>query len=129
MNFEINKSYNFNTLAPTIIGNEYNNMRVKGIMDSTQAIKYRDVYTLHNNLVGVITGLPTNITDIVFVLFENQDGTDVILGLQYIDQASIIEVTSINININVRNVSSADMGIIRTSLLELGYNDLSMGTY
>lgn len=126
---ELNKVYNFNTLAPAILGTSFTNMKVKGIMTATEAMKYRDIYTLHNNLLSTITGLPTNINDLTFILFKNLDGIDTMLALEYIDGFTIKLVSTTNIRIEILNTSTNDVGILRTRLLELGYKNINIVTY
>jgi len=127
--FELNKVYNFNTLAPNILGASFTNMKVKGIMTATEAMKYRDIYTLHNNLLTTISGLPTNINDLTFVLFSNLDGTDLVLANEYIDTFTVVVVNTTNIRIDVLNTTTNDISILRTRLLELGYSNINISTF
>ena len=127
--FNLHKVYNFNTLAPAVLGTSFTNMKVKGIMSATEAMKYRDIYTLHNNLVNVITGLPQNVNDLTFILLTNIDGVDTVLALEYVDSTTIVLVTSTNIRIDINNTTTADLGILRTRLLELGYTNINITTY
>jgi len=127
--FSINKVYNFDTLAPAILGNDYQSMKVKAMMSSNEAIKYRDIYTLHNNLLPVITGLPQNLEDCVYILFENQDKEEMVLALEYIDPFTIKEVITTNIRIEVFDTNTEDLSVLRSRLLELGYNDFKISTF
>jgi len=125
----INKTYNFTTLAPAILGSEFQLMKVKAILTATEAVKYRDILTLHNTLTPVITGLPVSINDCTYYLFENSEKELVLLALEYIDYNSILEVESTNIRIEIFNTTSDDVSIIRNRLLELGYNTLKITTF
>lgn len=127
--FELNKIYDFNTLVPSILGSSYKSMKVKGILTAEGAMKYRDIHTLHNNLISSIPGLPQDIEDCVFLLLENTDKTRIILAVEYIDHASVTNVTTTNIRIEVRNTNITDLEIIRTRLLELGYSDITLSRF
>ena len=127
--FELNKIYNFNTLAPAVLGTSFTNMKVKGIMSASEAMKNRDIYTLHNNLLTTITGLPTNVNDLTFILFTNLDGVDTMLALEYIDTFTVVLVSTTNIRIDVLNTTTNDVSILRTRLLELGYTNINITTY
>lgn len=129
MNFELKKSYNFSTLAPTLLGNTYSNMKVKAILTSDNVFEYRDVATLHKQVKSVISGLPESITDLSYILFESNTNEKLVLPIEYIDTDSIVEVQSLNIRIELSNVTIDDVGILRTRLEELGYNKFKITTY
>lgn len=126
---KINKSYNFSTLVPSVLGGNYKNMKVKAILSDKEAIKYRDILTLHRTLKPLITSLPTNPQDCTYVLLESFDkATNILLALEYIDMYSIVEVKSTNITITLRDTVDTDVSILRTRLLELGYSNFSITT-
>lgn len=128
-NFELKKVYNFQTLAPTIIGNEHTNMKVKAILTSDNALKFRDIATLHQTVKNIISGLPESITDLTYVLFETVDKENVVLALEYINTDSITEVTSVNIRINIMRCTTEDISMLRLRLQELGYTNFTISTY
>ena len=121
MNFSIKKIYNFDTLAPGILNNHYKNMKVIGIIYSTEAGKYADILTLHNKICTLIPSVPKNVKDLTYILFENSDGKHVLMAYEYIEVSSIIEVRSINLVIKINNASTSDITILRKALTELGY--------
>lgn len=130
MKFELKKSYNFSTLAPTLLGNNYSNMKVIAILTADNAIEYRDVATLHAQVKSAITGLPDSITDLSYILFKNNITSEkLVLPLEYIEDSSIVETTTLNIRIEVRNCTVDDVGTLRTRLEELGYTDFKITTY
>lgn len=124
--FNINKSYNFNTLAPTILGDSYKIMKVKAILTAREAVKYRDIQTLHIMLRPLINALPVSPESCTFVLFENTDKEETLLAMEYIDIYSIVEVTKMNISIEVIGTTSDDVSILRNILLEYGYTNIQI---
>lgn len=124
----INTTYSFFTLSPTILGTQYTNMTVKAILTSDEAIKYRDIVTLHEKMKVVVSGLPNNVKDCTFYLLENTSGDRIVLANEYIDQSTITLVTSVTINISVFNSLTTDVAILRARLQELGYTDFSITT-
>jgi len=128
MIFEINKSYNFNTLASTVLGASYNNMKVKGVLTADETVKYREIYTLHTTLQSVILALPANPQDCTYILFETTQGDKVVLAQEYIDLLTVVAVTTINIRVDVIDVTTDDIPIIRNRLLELGYTNVNITT-
>mgnify|MGYP006971714961 FL=1 len=107
--FEINKVYNFTTLAAARLGSVYREMRVKSIMTASEALRYRDIHTLHNNLIPIITNLPVDTGDCTFLLLENTDKEVVVLAIEYIDPVSVILVSSTNIRIEITDATSEDV--------------------
>jgi len=128
-NFEINKVYNFTTLAAARLGSVYSEMRVKSIMTAGEAMKDRDIHTLHANLLPVISNLPVDTGDCTFLLLENTDGETVVLALEYIDPVSVILVSSVNIRIELTDASSEDISLLNMRLKELGYTNFDITTY
>lgn len=126
---KINATYNFYTLAPVILGGEHKNMKVKAVMGAAEAIKYSDIVTMHTRLKPTITGLPDSHLDCTYVLFETINNETVVFALEYLDQNSITEVSSINIRIDFRSAENQDIAVIRARLLELGYKDFTISTY
>jgi hypothetical protein len=130
MSFSLNKVYNFSTLAPAVLGGEHKNMKVKALVLSEEALKHRDIITLHDNIKQTLSGLPTYVKDCSYVIFTNVlTGEELVLANEYIDINSIVEVQSVNIQARVLNVTTDDMPIIREALLSLGYNNLELTTY
>ncbi|MGE3591395.1 MAG: phage DNA polymerase-associated SH3 family protein [Arcobacter sp.] len=125
----INKVYNFSTLAPAIIGSDFKDMKVRAILTAEEAVKYRDIQTLHNTLKPIITALPTSVNDCSYVLFENIDNEKVLLALEYIDMFSIQEVVSTNIRVEIYNTNTDDVSIIRNRFIELGYANVKVTTF
>lgn len=128
--FKLNKTYNFTTLAPAILGETFKNMKVKAILTADEAIKYRDIMTLHNQLKTKITALPISVSDYSgFILFENSSGEAVLLADEYIDTYSVTEVKNITIQIVIPDADTTDVNVLRTRLLELGYVKAQITTY
>lgn len=121
MNFNIKKTYNFDTLAPTILNNHYKNMKVISIMDSTEAFKYSDILTLHSKILNIIPSIPKNVKDLTYILFENIDNKNILLAYEYIELNSIVEVKTIGLTIKINDALTSDISIIRKALTELGY--------
>lgn len=126
MSMRLQRSYNFTTLAPSVLGGNYKNMKVKALLTDREAVKYRDIMSLHRTLKPLITALPSNPQDCTYVLLENINKENILLALEYIDMYSIEEVVSTNINVLIRGTTDMDVSIIRTRLIELGYSDLTI---
>ena len=131
MVFELNKVYNYTTLVPEILGGSYTSMKVKMIMTADQAVKLRDIHTIHKNLSSVIVGLPTDINDCTFILFEDNDEarTKHVIALEYLDEFSIALVETNNVRIDVFDTDTNMVSVLRTRLTELGISNFKITTF
>jgi len=127
--FDINKKYNFTTLAPAVLGGNHTLMKVLSIMTAEQAIKYRDIYTMHAQLAPFIVGLPLKANDATYILFETVDKVKTLLAIEWLNASSIAEVTSVNARVDLRNIDSGELSLIRNYFLELGYTDFDITTF
>lgn len=129
MSFLINKIYKFNTLAPSVLGETYDLMKVKSIMSAEVAVKHRDIHSLNKELHPVIPGLSNNANDNTYILFETKNGTSVVFAVEWLNINTVELVTSTNIRIDIPDGSVADMEVIKLTLLELGYNNIKIYEY
>ena len=124
--FNLNLSYNFTTLAPSILGADYRNMKVVGIMSMAQATQHDDVATKHQILKPVIPGLPLSAEGLTYIMFEDASGNSKILAENYIDPASVVAVTTTNLAINIFDVPSTTEAMLRQRLIELGVGNFTI---
>ena len=126
--FELRKRYNFTTKAPAILGADYRNVMVESIMTATEAVKYSDVLTLHEQIRTVLN-LDLEVANCTYIKFRTLDGETVILALEYINSDSIVEVKTVNIRVDVLEANTDDILIIQERLKELGYSKFKIRTF
>lgn len=126
--FELRKRYNFTTKAPAILGAEYRNVMVESIMTATEAVKYSDVLTLHEQIRTVLN-LDLEVANCTYIKFRTLDGETVILALEYINSDSIVEVKTVNIRVDILEANTDDILIIQERLKELGYSKFKIRTF
>ena len=122
---QLGKTYNFKTLSPVILGSTYNNQKVIGIFNSTEAMKYGDIQTTYALVYKEVPTLP-KVNDLTFILFESLDQDKTILALEYLDINTITEVTTFKLNIVINNANTEDTSIITNALKELGYTNFKI---
>jgi len=130
MNFEFGNTYNFRTISNTVLAPEYRNMTVQGIMGFKQAVKYSgaftDVVTIREKLVTE-TQLPLVPADKAkYILFENEYGENIILAEDWIKLDTVILVTSIELNLTIKNITTDDVNIIVDTLRAMGYDKIDV---
>jgi len=126
LNLQINKMYNFNLYAPSVLGASYRNAKLIGILDYNSALKIKNIEQLHRQVypylpAGVINN-PRNYTYYHFRYEQSGSYRDLIIANPWFIEPSVTEVNSFNILISVNNVDLNDVEIIRNQLRLLGYN-------
>jgi hypothetical protein len=130
MVFELSKTYNFTTLAPSVLGGNYLNMTVESVMTAETVSVFRDVASVHRQILPELPpGTPESINDLSFVLFTTVDGDKIVLSEAWIDRNTIVEVVGVSINVKVFNVTTEDIPIIRDAIVMLGYKDIEITTF
>ena len=124
--FNINQSYDFSTLAASLLGATYRNMKVIGIVGMDEAVKYADVVTKHLSAQAVIQGLPASPRDLTYVIFRDPNGNAMVMAQEYIDPNTVVMVSTINLRVDIYNVDSAMHAVINTRLRELGITDFTI---
>lgn len=120
--FEINKVYNFNTIAPVTLGLTYKNMKVIGAnINYRLAVNYTDIYTTREKIIQETGNDLLNVKDVSYVIFENEYGDTVVLSLDWIVSNSIVVVASIDATLKLSNINTVDLTIIRNAINALGY--------
>lgn len=129
--FQLKKKYNFSmkTEASMILGEKFTLMKVKGIMASTEAVKYRDIATTHEILKPLVPNMSPNLVDLTYILFETIDGDEVLFALEYIDTTTIVEVNQVNLRIEILNTSTDDIQVLNNTLKELGYTKFTIKNF
>ena len=138
MMLSINRRYTFNTLAPSILGATYENVKVVGILSLDSALKVYDVVTQYRTLQSVIPGLPDDPNVCTYIVFEKLALTDedtpsntehVVLAYEYIDTNTIKEINRVNLRIDIYDVTTEDLAIVSSRLKELGYANFKPTIY
>lgn len=129
MNFRIGNVYNFHTKAASVLGLIVTNVTLKSIVDYETALaidnitsKYRVIYPLLPN------GTPDNPKDCVYYVFKSFDGQTLVYADQWIDENSIEQVDSIDLEIIINNITHNDITRVRDVLNALGFTDYGIRT-
>lgn len=118
-NFEIGGVYSFNTIAPTLLGSDYRNVKVLGIIDYNIASQYINPHVRHADLYPYMaTGIPDDPTQYNYLMVRLGSGGRTVLAIPWIDISSIEQVTITNITVTFTNAKNSDVERIR-ELLEL----------
>ncbi len=119
--FGVGKRYNFNTLAPVMLGSEFKNALVVEIMMAKKAITVSDIGTV-NARVSQELSLPVtpNVNDMVFVLFETDSNDTVLLSTSWINNNTIALTQRENRTLQIDDVDVSMIPVINQALRALG---------
>lgn len=128
--FVIGNTYNFSTYAPAILGAEHNNMVVKGIFGYDVATSFTQPDVKHSVIYpylvdeGItVANDPVNYT---YVLFKAQNGSNVVLALEWIKLLTVIELTTRKLIIEIDDAKPGDDAYFRDTLLQAGAKNVTI---
>lgn len=127
MNIQLNKRYNFITIAPAILGASFTNMKAISIMTYKEALKKADITTTHKQ---VEKSLPQElrVTDLTYVLFEDMNGKELVMPLEYMVKDSLVPVTTLTILVELPDRNTEDIATLSLALTELGFFNAKITT-
>ena len=128
----IGKVVNFTTRAPSLLGATFNRVKILAILDRDTAMNFRDVTSTHLNVYPTIHAadptFPANATDYMYIKIQYEDGRVDALGWAWIDENSVVEVTSASATVHVDNITLDDIPRIRNALLSIGIGSFNITT-
>lgn len=122
MNLLLNKVYTFSTLAPSVLGATFSNVKVEGIVTYSEAIKNIPVDSMHANIYPLLpAGTPANYKDYIFVVIRSAANIKTTLAYPWIDEQSVRLVTKTSLQYNIVDAGEEDKVKIDKFLKSLGY--------
>lgn len=129
MNFEIGSIYSFRTIAPEVLGEYFEDMKLKAIatFDIVMALNYNAVLK-HKQVYNSDNYDPTykSADTYQYLIFETKNGDTVILGEPWIISSSINSEYGIDVSLSFNNISLDDIELIGSQLTSLGYPDIKI---
>lgn len=127
INFNIRGIYSFNVFPSALLNTSFNNVTIMGIMDPESASKEIDIVALHAQVYPSLpVGSPNNPKAYDYVKIKTTTGQVTILGLAWIDPASVAQVSSSTITAVIGGVSAGDVTRIRNMFAQNGYNNVNI---
>jgi hypothetical protein len=128
-NFIIGQTYSFQVYPSNLLGNDWNNVKVTSIMSYDDAMKLKDVTSLHIKFYpyfGSQTNTPNDPSSYLYIKVKTQSGATTILGIPWIVDSSVVAVTAQTITATIANVTPQDVPKIQAALVANGYNNVSL---
>lgn len=124
---DIGKTYSFSPYAPELLGNDFQNVVVMGIMDRVSANDYLDTIAWHKSIYPVLPpGTPNDPNSFNYALFRTSTGVKVCLALAWIKEETVQLIEARTITAKIGNVGAADLDRIRNLLIAGNYNSVEL---
>lgn len=121
MTFKINSSYTFNNRAPAILGSGYKNAKLVAILDSKMAGTLINIQSQHVNIYPYLPqSTPNSPEKYTYLVFEI-NGERKVIAEEWIDELSVVESSSQNVQIDIKNVTTQDIVKLRNMLTIGGF--------
>ena len=126
-NFQIREIYSFDVYPTAVLGNGFKNVTVLAVMDQESANQLIDTTALHVNVYPYLPpGTPNRPDSYNYLKIKTANGETTVLGLPWINEASIEHVVSTSITVKVGNVQASDVAAIREALQQNGFTSLEI---
>lgn len=126
-NFQIGKTYSFNTLAPSVLGTTLSNQYLKGIVDYTTANTIINVELMHRTIYPLLpTGSVNNPQTYTWLLLRSDNGTTTAIAVEWIDQSTVQEAEKVRLVANIPVADVSDAMKLRDTLTLLGYKNFTI---
>lgn len=107
----------FDTVAPAILGNDYQNLKVVGIFDRDTAKMWRDVDSMHANVYPFMdSSIENDSTAYQYVKLVGENGHEVVLGVPWINESTIRVVARGKLTIVINDLSVEDRERVLTAI-------------
>lgn len=128
MDLQIKQSYSFEVYPAALLGNGFQNVTVMAIMDFESASKEFDAQARHVQVYPSLPAgsTPNNPAEYLFVKLRLANGTTTILGLPWIKQATIAQISSSTITVKIAGASVTDLPLVRAALVQNGFKNIQV---
>lgn len=125
--FKTRKSYSFEVYPSAILGNNFNNVTVTGIIDGETASRIIDVHSLHAQIYPAVSpGTPDDPLAYDYITFRAESGIVTALGIPWIREDTVISSESNTLQVMVSNVTINDVPKLRAALISNGFTSFNI---
>lgn len=127
MDLQLKQTYTFEVYPNALLGNGFKNVTVLAIMDQETANQQIDTQAMHVQVKPTLpVGSPSRPSDYNYVKLRLANGTTTIIGIPWIKQDTIVQVTSSVIRAVIAGVTPADVPRVRNCLVQNGFNNIEI---
>jgi hypothetical protein len=123
----IGKYYNFNTMAPSILGASIKNAKLLAILDYSTAITYDNIDLRYRTIYPVLpNGTPDNPELSIYYRFLSEAGEKIILADIWIQESTVEIVEHIRFQVAFTEASLEDIKRVKDAINALGYTNFTI---
>lgn len=125
-NVQIGSTYNFFLRAPAILGAEYKNATVMGVLDFDSANVIQDVAPLHASVYSSLpTGTPKDAKDLLFIKIRTSTGEVRVIAKDWLSMDPVLVVNK-NVRVDILNVDLSKLPLLRAALEHTGFTNFTI---
>ena len=125
--FELKCTYNFEVYPSAILGNDFNNVTVLGIMDMASADVITNITTLHALVYPLLpTGSPVDPEDYTYLKVRQESGEIRVIAIEWIQPATIEKLNEGICIVRFNRLSPTKTTELRTALSANGFTDFTI---
>ena len=126
-NFQLGSVYSFDMWPVALLGANFKNATVTGILDEKSARRFISTRELHANIFPTLpVGTPNNPAAYNYLQITTQQGVDTVIGIAWIKDASVQLILSTTYKVLVGDITASDLPRLRNALLQSGFNNISI---
>lgn len=124
MTIKIGETVSFQTHAPSVLGNNFKNIKVEAVILGSQARLFGvDVVQKHSNVRAFLPeGYPTNPLAYEFLVGTNDQGVQIVVGLPWIKESTIESLIKSDVRLRIKNAGAGHIPLIRSALAANGFS-------
>jgi hypothetical protein len=128
--FQAGQTYSFQTVAPALLGNNFQNMLVQAVLNYDVAALFADLQAMHRNIYPLVQEFdPTIVNDptqYTYLRVVGVGGVPQIIAVQWIEPSTITAIASQSAYIVIPNVLQSQVATIQAALVGIGLVNVSI---
>lgn len=125
--FQTRKVYSFDVYPSATLGTGFKNVTVQAILDYQTALGLSDIEAIHISVFPTLPpGTPNRPQDFDYLLIRTEGGESTVIGIPWIIAETIELIESLQINVLIDGVGTADLERIRACLSQNGYDKITL---
>lgn len=127
MDLQLKRTYNFDVYPVSLLGNIFKGVTVLAVMDDETANQYIDTQAMHVQVYPSLpVGSPNRPRDYSFVKLRLANGSTTIIGVPWIKDSTIQEITSSVIRAVISGATPSDLAKVRNCLVQNGFSNIEV---
>lgn len=127
-NLEIGSVYDFVMLAPSVLGVNYKESKVLGLLDFTSANAIQDITPIHASVYSALPpGTPKNASDLIYIKIRTSTGEIRVIAMNWLASQPLLVVNA-DVTVTIQNLPLSLLPNLRQVLQHNGFVDFSIAT-